>query len=127
MVAKGAAHCGSGCTLGDLSVGQGILQAVKADTLSLSAWQDADRFRSIWPNDWGAVLLPDASLVELLFRATTIYLFLYLLLRFAGRRVLDLLTRAESLEKLRENRVTRIDRVCRAFREADGSFSIIAR
>lgn len=94
MVAKGAGHCGSGCTLGDicaewlaffvpavavwfgwksvfadrifavwvldfilafgfgiafqyftikpmrgLSVGQGLIQAVKADTLSLSAWQ----------------------------------------------------------------------------------------
>ncbi len=94
MVAKGAAHCGSGCALGDicaewlaylvpavavwlgwhsifadkifavwvldyilaflfgiafqyftitpmrgLSVGQGLIQAVKADTLSLSAWQ----------------------------------------------------------------------------------------
>jgi hypothetical protein len=68
MVANGALHCGSGCTLGDivavwivdyifaylfgvffqfftiapmrgLSIGPGLVAAIKADTLSLTAWQ----------------------------------------------------------------------------------------
>jgi Domain of unknown function (DUF4396) len=59
MVANGALHCGSGCTLGDicaewlvfavpaitiapmrgLSFREGIIAAAKADTLSLTAWQ----------------------------------------------------------------------------------------
>ncbi len=43
---------------------------------------------SMWSTDWGAVLLPDAPILELVVRATVIYLFLYVLMRFAGRRML---------------------------------------
>jgi len=42
----------------------------------------------IWPDDWGAFLLPDAPIMELILRAALIYVFLFLIMRIQGRRVL---------------------------------------
>jgi len=42
---------------------------------------------SLWPSDWGAFLLPDAPIVELILRAAVIYLFLFTVMRLQGRRI----------------------------------------
>jgi len=41
----------------------------------------------IWPNDWWAILLPDAPVMELILRAILIYFFLFIILRIQGGRV----------------------------------------
>ncbi len=55
---------------------------------------------TFWPQDWTAILVPDAPLAELLVRATAIYWFLYLLMRLAGRRLLSQLAMSDMLVML---------------------------
>ncbi len=43
---------------------------------------------TFWPDSWSAILRPDAPIAELIVRATAIYLFLFVLLRVVGRRLL---------------------------------------
>jgi uncharacterized membrane protein YcaP (DUF421 family) len=43
---------------------------------------------TFWPDSWSAILRPDAPVAELFVRATAIYLFLFVLMRVAGRRLL---------------------------------------
>ncbi|HKJ93141.1 MAG TPA: YetF domain-containing protein [Longimicrobiales bacterium] len=40
----------------------------------------------VFPNDWGAILLPQAPLLELVARGTAIYIFLFIVLRIVDRR-----------------------------------------
>lgn len=40
---------------------------------------------TFWPADWGSILLPHAPLMELIVRASSIFLGLFLLLRLSGR------------------------------------------
>lgn len=42
----------------------------------------------MWPDNWGAFLLPDAPVMELILRAALIYFFLFIIMRIQGRRVL---------------------------------------
>lgn len=51
----------------------------------------------LWPDDWSAILLPQASLLELVFRGTVIYLLLFVALRVLSRRQLGRLAVADIL------------------------------
>jgi uncharacterized membrane protein YcaP (DUF421 family) len=51
----------------------------------------------IWPNDWGAILVPEGPVAELLVRGTVMYFFLYVLMRMAGRRLFARLAMSDIL------------------------------
>lgn len=43
---------------------------------------------TFWPNDWAAILIPEAPIAELIVRGVLIYGLLYVGMRVAGRRLL---------------------------------------
>lgn len=50
-----------------------------------------------WPQDWGAVFIPDGPIAELIARATAIYFLLFVLMRVGGRRLFAKLSMSDIL------------------------------